>query len=86
MAELILIQRYSPIWNGPLDGFGLHDPGAGRSPVVSWWDAMHPGRPQKLKWKANIRFDRSAQEAIERLRAKMVDPSLLVSGNEESTE
>jgi hypothetical protein len=67
MVERFLIEATRPIWNGCLDGFGLHDPGAGRAPLVSWWDAMHPGRPSSLGWKATIRFDRTVADAELRL-------------------
>lgn len=30
LGEQLLIQTYSPLWNRVLDGFGNHDPGAGR--------------------------------------------------------
>lgn len=32
MVERFLIEQQRPIWNGLLDGFGLHDPGGARSP------------------------------------------------------
>jgi hypothetical protein len=45
LGESILIQRYSPVWNAVLDGFGNHAPGSGRvSGVLSLWDTLHPGR------------------------------------------
>lgn len=60
MAERFLIEHYRPIWNVCLDGFGLHDPGSGRTPVISWWDALHPGRV----WKAELRRTRTMADAI----------------------
>lgn len=46
LAESLLINLYSPIWNIVLDGFGIHNPGAGRrAQQRSAWDALHPGRP-----------------------------------------
>ena len=30
LGESLLIQRHRPIWNSVIDGFGNHDPGAGR--------------------------------------------------------
>lgn len=45
LGESILIQRFSPVWNAVLDGFGNHAPGSGRqSGVLSLWDTLHPGR------------------------------------------
>ncbi|OKH76245.1 restriction endonuclease Eco29kI [Mycobacterium sp. SWH-M3] len=45
LGESVLISRFTPVWNGFLDGFGNHDPGAGRRQGVrSRWDTLHPGR------------------------------------------
>lgn len=74
MAERLLILRYLPIWNGGLDGFGLHDPGKERSPEVSWWDAMHPGRPRALEWKAKIQYTRTMEHAIAHLQEWLKSP------------
>ena len=44
-VEAELIRRYRPLWNTVLDGFGNHDPGAGRyNQARSEWDVLHPGR------------------------------------------
>ena len=45
-VEAALIRRYRPLWNTVIDGFGNHDPGAGRyNQARSEWDILHPGRP-----------------------------------------
>lgn len=45
LGESILIQKFSPVWNVVLDGFGNHAPGSGRGEgVLSLWDTLHPGR------------------------------------------
>lgn len=45
-VEAELIRRYKPLWNTVVDGFGNHDPGAGRyNQARSEWDIVHPGRP-----------------------------------------
>lgn len=65
MVERFLIDHYQPAWNVCLDGFGLHPVGSGRiAGVVSWWDAMHPGRP----WAARVRLTRTQADAEEHLR------------------
>lgn len=47
LAESMLIERYKPVWNRILDGFGNHDPGKGRyQGMMPQWDCLHPGR----KW------------------------------------
>jgi hypothetical protein len=44
-VEAVLIRRYKPLWNTLVDGFGNHDPGAGRyNQAKSEWDVLHPGR------------------------------------------
>ncbi|MFD0893215.1 Eco29kI family restriction endonuclease [Luteolibacter ambystomatis] len=45
LGESLLIQRFRPIWNSVVDGFGNHDPGSGRhAGKRPSWDTLHPGR------------------------------------------
>ena len=45
MGESLLISTFKPVWNRMLDGFGNHDPGAGRyNGLRPLWDLLHPGR------------------------------------------
>ena len=45
LTEQILIDRYRPVWNDVLRGFGNHDPGSGRlNSRRPRWDTVHPGR------------------------------------------
>lgn len=45
LAESLLIEKYAPVWNRVLDGFGNHDPGKGRyNGKMPFWDCVHPGR------------------------------------------
>ena len=45
LAESMLIERFAPVWNRVLDGFGNHDPGNGRyNGKKPYWDCVHPGR------------------------------------------
>lgn len=45
LGETLVIQRYEPLWNHVVEGFGNHDPGAGRyNGKRSPWDELHPGR------------------------------------------
>jgi hypothetical protein len=56
LGESLLISMFSPLWNQMLDGFGNHDPGAGRyNQQRSPWDVIHPGRPWAKKLKPNSR-------------------------------
>lgn len=45
LGESLVIQRFEPLWNVVVDGFGNHDPGSGRlRQQRSAWDTIHPGR------------------------------------------
>ncbi len=64
MAETFLINRFRPVWNAGIDGFGNHDPGSGRHQgEISWWDARHPGR----RWVASLRQTRTKEQASEEI-------------------
>lgn len=65
MAERLLIERYRPVWNVALEGFGLHNPGKGRhGGQLSWWDTLHPGRP----WAKHLQQTRAQKEAEAHVR------------------
>ena len=62
-VEAALIARYRPLWNSVIDGFGNHNPGAGRiKGKVSQWDALHPGR----KWVDGIEGEKPDAKAVAR--------------------
>ena len=67
LAESLLIQRFRPVWNVALDGFGIHNPGSGRSNQKrSQWDTVHPGR----KWCESLPANNLSRDAlVTRLRA-----------------
>ncbi len=45
LGEALLISTFNPVWNRLIDGFGNHDPGAGRyNGLRPLWDVLHPGR------------------------------------------
>ncbi len=45
LGESLLISHFKPLWNVVVEGFGNHDPGAGRaSGRKPAWDVLHPGR------------------------------------------
>jgi hypothetical protein len=45
LGETLVIQRFLPLWNHVVEGFGNHDPGAGRhAGKRPLWDEIHPGR------------------------------------------
>jgi Eco29kI restriction endonuclease len=50
LGETLLIQRFNPLWNQVVEGFGNHDPGKGRRKGKRpAWDELHPGRPWARK-------------------------------------
>jgi hypothetical protein len=65
LGEALLISMFSPLWNKLLDGFGNHDPGAGRyNQQRSTWDEIHPGRP----WAEKLRpHSRSKDEILKNI-------------------
>ena len=45
LAESLPINKFLPVWNTIVDGFGNHDPGKGRyEGKRPRWDVIHPGR------------------------------------------
>lgn len=66
LGESLLIERFQPLWNVVVDGFGNHDPGKGRiSMQRPLWDMIHPGRPWALRLRENRR---SATDILETIR------------------
>ena len=73
LTEQVLISTYQPIWNVVVDGFGNHDPGAGRrNQRRSRWDTLHPGRD----WAFNLQ-DRgeTAEEIMAAIKAFLAQGS-----------
>ena len=45
LGENMLIEKFNPVWNVVIDGFGNNDPGRRRAAQYkSPWDILHPGR------------------------------------------
>ncbi len=66
LGESLLIQKFEPVWNLFLDGFGNHDPGSGRyNQQRSAWDFLHPGRAWALKCAANKRTEAEILASLE---------------------
>ena len=64
LAERFLVDHYKPVWNLCLDGFGNHDPGAGRRQgESSWWDTLHAGR----LWANQLRRVKTEVDARDRI-------------------
>jgi hypothetical protein len=66
LGETLLISRFRPLWNLVVDGFGNHDPGAGRyNGEIPLWDLLHPGRSWAPKMQPRKRGETPAD--IEKL-------------------
>lgn len=71
LAESLLIEMFSPLWNRIIDGFGNHDPGKGRhNQQRSQWDVIHPGRPWAHKLKEPVAGENIIWDAAEIYIAK----------------
>lgn len=61
LAESLLIERFKPLWNRCIDGFGNHDPGSGRrAQQRSPWDCIHPGR----EWADRLRENAASESEL----------------------
>ncbi|MEW6262373.1 MAG: Eco29kI family restriction endonuclease [Thermodesulfobacteriota bacterium] len=77
LAESLLIEMFSPLWNRKIEGFGNHDPGKGRyNQQRSLWDAIHPGRPWAVKLQPPSTDEsmvrENAAEYLSRTKAKIL--------------
>lgn len=71
LGESLLIERFSPIWNTLITGFGNHDPGSGRhNQARSSWDVLHPGRP----WADRLGAGRQSKEELVALLEQHSNP------------
>lgn len=72
LTEQVLIAEYQPLWNVVVDGFGNHDPGAGRrNQRRSRWDTLHPGR----EWAARLSDrDETAEDVVAAIVASQKPP------------
>ena len=66
LAERFLIDHFRPVWNTVIDGFGNHDPGAGRRNMRRpRWDILHPGRP----WAERLNATETPEQVIALIEA-----------------
>lgn len=72
LGESLMIQKYNPIWNTIVEGFGNHVPGGrrkdGSRPI---WDMVHPGREWALRHPPNPKGIEYCAEEIRRLTEKL---------------
>lgn len=78
LGESVLIRTFSPLWNHSVEGFGNHDPGAGRhKSKVSPWDTLHPGRPWVERLTGGARLLR--ERVLENVKLAEADLDKLLS-------
>ena len=66
LGENMLIEKFQPLWNRVVDGFGNKDPGNRRATQYrSSWDVLHPGRAFVKKLAEN-----PLPEAVIRIRIR----------------
>lgn len=66
LTESLLIEKFKPLWNRCIDGFGNHDPGSGRyNQQRSPWDSIHTGRSWATKLKPN---SLSGEQLLEKVK------------------
>lgn len=71
LGERITIAHFRPVWNQAMDGFGNHDPGAGRrGGRRPDWDVLHPGRP----WADRLAAGNSRSEILRRIEEHFIAP------------
>ncbi len=75
LGESLLINRYAPVWNALVEGFGNHDAGSGRhAGKRTMWDVLHPGRKNIEKYADRPQTaEHIIHDVMEYLRAR-IDP------------
>jgi hypothetical protein len=81
LTERVMIQQLKPVWNLIVDGFGNHDPGAGRrNQARPPWDELHPGRwwshPYHMSKPSKFSRDESAERVRNFLAGEDVAPDI----------
>jgi hypothetical protein len=77
LAEGLMISHFAPVWNRLVDGFGNHDPGAGRyNGLRPRWDVLHPGRPWAAKCKARAESEADIHREVSNYLDGAAIPSL----------
>ncbi|MEW2427749.1 Eco29kI family restriction endonuclease [Micromonospora sp. NPDC047644] len=78
LGEAGLLQRFTPLWNVVLEGFGNNSPGGGRKDQKrSTWDTLHPGRPAAMKLPGNEESLLSIEGRVARAIAAIVESTAL---------
>lgn len=87
LGENVVIEKYQPLWNRVIDGFGNKTPGKGRATQKrSSWDVLHPGRKfvDALALAANpFSAEGIAQKVADFFAGKLPEAEKLAPGEED---
>jgi len=85
LGENVVIEKFQPLWNRVIDGFGNKDPGRRRATQYrSSWDVLHPGREFTEKLAANPRtVDAIMQRVSDFFAGRLSEAEQLVPGLED---
>lgn len=76
LGESLLIQRFAPVWNQVLDGFGSNVPGGRRRKGRrSAWDTVHRGRPWADKCTDNSKTREQLLNAVKKALSSQSRPA-----------
>lgn len=79
LGESLLIEMFLPLWNLKIEGFGNHDPGAGRHQGKrSAWDIVHPGRAWSQKLQPNPKSETEWLSEIKEFIASTQKPKTTI--------
>ncbi|MFF5895522.1 Eco29kI family restriction endonuclease [Streptomyces argenteolus] len=71
--ERLMIGDHRPVWNVVVEGFGVHMQGSVRAPTTprTFWDELHPGRPQSERQRDAELSRADLQRAVRQHFARM---------------
>jgi hypothetical protein len=77
LGEALLIEKFQPLWNVLIDGFGNHPPGKRRAAQYrSRWDTLHSGRTWANKLAASPESSPDLQKKIADFFAGKIGPTI----------
>lgn len=90
LGENVVIEKFQPLWNRVIDGFGNKTPGKGRATQKrSSWDVLHPGRKfvDKLALAANpLSADDIAKKLSAFFAGKLSEAEKIPLGDDDADE
>ena len=90
LGENVVIEKYQPLWNRVIDGFGNKTPGKRRATQRrSSWDVLHPGRKfvEKLDLALNpLSADEIVKKVADFFAGKLPEAEKIVTDDEEGED